>query len=335
MITKPYTQILSLVFLFVLLLISMLLALSIGEVQMPLSKVFTLVFFPDSSKESLIIHDTRMPRIIAAVVVGGALALSGALYQGVIGNVLVSPGILGVLSGASFGAALAMVLGLSTLGIELFCFSFGLLAMGISLLLSFIFDQNRSILMLILGGIITSSFFGAGVSIIKILADPYNTLPNIVYWLMGSLASLHTLPLIFASLVFILSLILVILGSKVIDILNLDYESASVLGVCVKKMRLLFILGATLLASSSVALAGLIGWIGLVIPHMSRFIIGANHRFSLPFCTLFGSLFLLFCDTLARTLSNTEIPIGIMTSLFGIPLFALILFYNRKKALDA
>lgn len=177
-----------LVFTAVLLLALCLVAMHLGAVKFSVAKGFELLFSPDNSNESFVLHHTRIPRIIAALIIGGALSLSGALYQGVIGNPLVSPGILGVLSGASFGAVLAMVLGFNLLGIELFCFIFGLVAMGFALFLSFAFDKNKTILMLILGGIICSSFFGAGVSALKILADPYNTLPNIVFWLMGSLA---------------------------------------------------------------------------------------------------------------------------------------------------
>lgn len=148
--------------------------------------------------------------------------------------------------------------------------------MGFALFLSFAFDKNKTILMLILGGIICSSFFGAGVSALKILADPYNTLPNIVFWLMGSLAYIQKLPLLFVAVVFVAIFVLSVLLSRQIDILNLDEESAKSLGISVKKMRILFIIFATLLASSSVALAGMIGWIGLVMPHISRFLLGAN-----------------------------------------------------------
>lgn len=306
-------------------------ALSIGEVHISISQMFALIISPDSSTESFILNDTRLPRVIAAIVIGGALALSGALYQGIIGNPLVSPSILGVLSGASFGAAFAMLLGMSILGMEIMCFIFGIIAMCLSVALSFLFDRTLSILMLILGGIIVSSLFGAGVSVLKILADPYNTLPNIVFWLMGSLASIQTYPLLVASGIFVVGIVISLLLSRQIDILNLPSESAATLGVNVRKSRIIFILIATLLASSSVALGGLIGWIGLVIPHIARFIMGANHRFMLPFCAIFGALFLLICDTLARSLASVEIPIGIVTSIFGIPVFVVILYINKRR----
>lgn len=323
-----------LVFVAFLLVVLCFIALHLGAVNLSITQGFKLLFLPDDSTQSFILHHTRIPRIIAAVVIGGALSLSGALYQGVIGNPLVSPGILGVLSGASFGAALAMVFGLNLLGVEIFCFVFGLVAMLFALFLSFAFDRNKTILMLILGGIICSSFFGAGVSAIKILADPYNTLPNIVFFLMGSLSFVKELPLLLVSVIFIVIFVSSVLLSRQIDILNLDEESAASLGVNVKKMRILFIIFATLLASSSVALAGMIGWIGLVMPHIARFLLGANHRFMLVGSVLLGGVFLLFCDTLARTSMASEIPIGIITSVFGVIIFSAVLLISRKKHYD-
>lgn len=310
-------------------------AIGVGTLSISYHKIVAMIFgFAHDilDLENFIVFEVRIPRIIASIVVGGSLALSGALYQGIIGNPLVSPSILGVLNGASFGAALGMLLGLNVLGIEMLCFVFGIFAMCIAMLLSQIFDGRRSILMLILGGMISSSFFGAGVSVLKLLADPYNTLPNIVFWLMGSLSGISGFgfPLIFASLIFIISLLLSLLFARYVDILNLDDESAQALGVNVKLMRLVFVILATFLASCSVTLGGIIGWVGLVIPHIARFMMGANHRFMLPFCALFGALFLLFCDTLARGLLSTEIPLGILTSIFGIPVFVMILYINKR-----
>lgn len=303
--------------------------ISIGEIDIAFSDCIRLIFSPDTSYESQLINSIRLPRIIAALAVGASLALSGCLYQGIIGNPLVSPSILGVLNGASFGAALGMILGYDMLGVEILSFTFGLVAMCVALFLSFIFDRNRGILMLILGGIITSSFFGAGVSFLKIVADPYSTLPNITYWLLGSLAFVGESPLFVLCVVAICSVILCTILANYIDVLNLDRDSALTLGVNVVSMRLVFIIIATLLASCSVAVGGLIGWIGLVIPHISRLIIGANHRFSILFAFFFGALFLLICDTLARSVANTEIPLGIITAVLGIPIFVAVLFLNK------
>ena len=305
-------------------------ALGIGEIAITFSDCIKFIFAPDSSAESNLINTIRLPRIIAALAVGAALALSGSLYQGIIGNPLVSPSILGVLNGASFGAALGMILGYDMLGVEILSFAFGICAMCVALFLSFIFDRNRGILMLILGGIIASSFFGAGVSFLTIVADPYKTLPDITYWLLGSLTFVSEFPLIVLCVVAVCSVIICVILANYIDILNLDKDSAQTLGVNVVFMRLIFIIIATLLASCSVAVGGLIGWIGLIILHIARFVIGANHRFSLIFAFLFGALFLLVCDTLARSVAMTEIPLGIITATLGIPIFVVILFFNKS-----
>ncbi|WP_343353198.1 iron ABC transporter permease [Helicobacter mastomyrinus] len=289
----------------------------------------------DMSEENTLSHfvifEIRIPRVLAAIVVGGSLALSGGLYQGIVGNPLVSPTILGVLNGASFGAGLGILLGLNIFGIEALCFVFGIVAMLLALALSWVFDNGRSILMLILGGMIVSAFFGAGMYILKILADPYNTLPSIVFWLMGSLSNAKAdFPLYIACAVFALSMAFSVILSRSIDILNLDEQSAQSLGVNVRFMRIMCICIATLLASCSVALAGVIGWVGLVIPHIARFIMGANHRFMLPFCALFGALFLLICDTFARSALATEIPLGIITAMVGIPIFVITIYINKR-----
>lgn len=312
------------------LFVAIFVALGIGEIHIDFRRCIRLIFAPDSSAESTLINTIRLPRIIAAIAVGAALALSGSLYQGIIGNPLVSPSILGVLNGASFGAALGMILGYNMLGVEILSFVFGIGAMCVALFLSFIFDRNRGILMLILGGIIASSFFGAGVSFLKIVADPYKTLPDITYWLLGSLAFVSEFPLIVLCVVAVCSVIVCVILANYIDILNLDKDSAQTLGVNVVFMRLIFIVIATLLASCSVAVGGLIGWIGLIIPHIARFVIGANHRFSLILAFLFGALFLLVCDTLARSVAMTEIPLGIITATLGIPIFVMILLFNKS-----
>lgn len=320
---------------FALLVCAFIIALGLGRFDIAYSDMFALVreYFESSSKsiDSIIFVEERLKRIIAALCVGGALALSGGLYQGIIGNPLVSPSILGVLNGASFGAALGMVLGLSILGIEGLCFIFGIIAMGVSIALAYAFDKRMSILMLILGGMLSAALFGALVSCLKLLADPYNTLPNIVFWLMGSLAFTQDAPLVLLCVIFVLSAIVSVLLSSYIDVLNLDEESAQSLGIHIKYMRLFFVLVATLLASASVAVGGLIGWVGLVVPHIARFVMGANHRFMLPFCVMFGAFFLLVCDSIARSSFNMEIPLGIVSAVIGIPIFAALLIKRAKS----
>lgn len=320
----------------ILLLCTFVICLGLGRFDIAYSDMIRLVseYFTQEhpSQESIIFIQERLKRIVAAMCVGGALALSGGLYQGIIGNPLVSPSILGVLNGASFGAALGMVLGFGILGIEAMCFVFGIVAMCVSLSLAYAFDRALSILMLILGGMISSALFGALMSSIKLLADPYKNLPDIVFWLMGSLANVQEIPLTLLCAVFIISCVISVLLASHIDVLNLDNESAQSLGINIKYARVFFIILATLLASASVAVGGLIGWIGLVVPHIARFVIGASHNFMLPFCVLFGAFFLLVCDTVARSAFNVEIPIGIISSIVGIPIFAWLLIGRSKYA---
>ncbi len=277
-----------------------------------------------------LINEVRFPRILGAIAVGGALALSGCLYQGIFTNPLVSPGILGVMQGASFGAALGMIWRLSYIGIEALCFVFAIISMTVAVGLAWLFSRNRGILMLILGGIVSSSLFGGLVSIMKYIADPEEILPNIVFWLMGSLTHIQKGGLYIALVVFVIGIIVSFAYSKQIDILCLGEDEANSIGVNVKKTRLLFIIIATLLAASSVSIAGVIGWIGLVIPHIGRFVIGANHRYLVPFCAIFGALLLLFIDTINRIFFSVEIPIGILTSVVGVPIFIIILFTYKN-----
>lgn len=273
----------------------------------------------------IILYEIRLPRIIAAVLVGASLSVAGAVFQGIFVNPLVSPSILGVLSGASFGAALAMLLGKSFLNVQIFAFLFGFLAVFLALIISKIYGKNNNILMLILGGIISSSLFGALLSLIKFIADPYDTLPSIVYWLMGSLsmANLNVVSVVLP-IMLVCILVLVSLG-KYINVMSLGEDEALSLGVDIKKVRLMIILLATILSSLSVLLAGIIGWIGLVVPHIARFIIGANHIFLLPFCAILGGIFLLATDSVSRSIMQTEIPLGILTSIFGILVFVFVL----------
>lgn len=296
----------------------------IGHYEISFKKIFSL--FNSSNDEAFIIlYEIRLPRIIAAVFVGASLSVAGAVFQGIFTNPLVSPSILGVLSGASFGAALAMLLGKSFLSVQIFAFLFGFVAVFLALIISKTYGKDNNILMLILGGIISSSLFGALLSFIKFIADPYDTLPSIVYWLMGSLSmSSLNVVMVVVPVMFVCIVVLVLLG-KYLNVLSLGEDEATSLGVDVKKVRFVIIMLATLLSSLSVLLAGIIGWVGLVIPHIARFIIGANHIFLLPFCAILGGIFLLLTDSISRSLLQTEIPLGILTSIVGIVVFVFVL----------
>ncbi|MBL3520232.1 iron ABC transporter permease [Arcobacter lanthieri] len=277
-----------------------------------------------------IIFDIRLPRIIAAAMIGASLAISGASFQAMFVNPLVSPGILGVLSGASFGAALGMVLGWSWFFINISTFIFGFLAVIFALFISYIYSSAKNMIILVLGGIISNSLFSALLSILKYSADPYDTLPAITYWLMGSL-SFSTSSIVWnLTIPLILGVFILIFLSKYLNALSLGDEEAKALGVDTKKIKIVVILVATFISALSVILAGIIGWIGLIIPHIVRFLFGADNKIVLPLSAIVGAIFLLIVDNASRIIFSFEIPIGIVTSIIGIPIFILVL-KNAKK----
>lgn len=327
---------------FVLLVVLMLMAFWIGHYQISLLEYKNILLnifnFDLSSSEVkqakeayIILAEIRLPRIIAAILIGASLSVSGAVFQGMFVNPLVSPGILGVLSGAGFGASLGMLFGLSLFMIQGIAFIFGFIAVFLALAISRFYGQGNSILMLVLGGVISSSLFGALLSLVKYVADPYNTLPSIVYWLMGSLSATSLNSVLIALPIMLICIGILIFFSKYLDVLSLGKDEAETLGVNVFKMRIFIIVIATILSALSVMLAGVIGWVGLVIPHISRFLVGANHTILLPFCAILGGTFLLIVDTISRGVLNAEIPLGILTSLVGIPVFIIVLKFTFSR----
>lgn len=272
-----------------------------------------------------IILQIRLPRILLAILIGAALATSGAAFQAMFVNPLVSPGILGVLAGASFGAALGMLISEQWYIVQILAFIFGFVAVGVAVLIGSMVTNSRSTIMLVLGGVISGSLFTALLSIIKYVADPYSTLPAIVYWLMGSLTMADLNGVLYVSIPMILSIIGMILLSKYFDLLSLGDEEAKALGVNVPLIRFMAIILATLASSLSVVMAGIIGWVGLIIPHIIRMAVGPSHRLLVPLSTITGAIFLLLADSVSRLAMSVEIPIGILTSLIGIPVFIIVL----------
>lgn len=273
-----------------------------------------------------VVMELRLPRIVGAVLVGAALSVSGAAYQVMFRNPMVSPTILGVSAGAAFGAAIAILLSLPVLVVHLTTFGGGLLAVAITYVVGVRFCRGgNTTLAIILSGIIVSTLFTSLLSMIKYVADPYDKLPVIVYWLMGSLASITRdnliLPLLLMAAAF---LPLYFLRWK-INLLSFGDEEAKSLGIPVERLRLTVIICATLMTAAAVSISGIIGLVGLVVPHLVRFLVGPDFRFLLPGSALMGGLFLLASDNLARTLWTMEIPLGILTSLFGVPFFLYLL----------
>jgi iron complex transport system permease protein len=267
----------------------------------------------------------RGPRVIAAVLVGAALAVAGAAFQGLFRNPLVSPDILGASSGAALGAVIGIYFSLGVIGIELLAFGGGLLAVAAVYGIGSALQSRDPILVLVLTGVVVGALLGAGVGLVKYLADPYNQLPAMTFWLLGSLAATGTADLapLFGP-VALGTLVLVALRWRM-NVMSLPDEEARALGLPTGPLRVAIVAAATLVTSASVATAGIIGWVGLVVPHIARTLVGPDFARLLPAAALLGGGFLLVIDTLARTMAAIEIPLGILTALVGTPFFIWLL----------
>lgn len=277
-----------------------------------------------------VVINIRLPRIVMACLVGCSLAAAGAAFQGVFHNPMASPDILGASSGSAFGAALAILLGASTRGITLSAFSFGLLTVGLVTLIAHRAPGTR-LVNLILAGIMLSSLFNAGTSYIKLVADPSNQLPQITYWLMGSLSGtkLGDVPLAFLPMAVGLAPLFLLRWQ--LNLLSLGEDEAKALGVNTDRVRLVLLLSATLVTAASVSFSGMIGWVGLVVPHLCRRLVGSDHRYLMPASFLCGAAFLLLVDDVSRNLLAVEIPIGILTALIGAPFFLCLITRKEGK----
>lgn len=277
-----------------------------------------------------IIFSIRMPRIILVLLVGAALSSAGAAYQGLFQNPLVSPDLLGASAGASLGACIGLLFGLNIVVTELLAFATGLLAVAIAVSMNRMVKYDK-LLGLVLGGILVSTLFQAGTSIVKLCADVNDKLPSITYWLMGSFSGANQSDLAIAVIPMLCGMVLLMIERWRLNVLSLGEDEARALGVNVKRSRAVVIVAATLLASVSVAVSGVIGWIGLVIPHLGRAIVGPDYRKLLPASMILGGTYLLIVDDFARCLLSMEIPIGVLTAVLGVPFFALVFKYNSKR----
>lgn len=313
------------------------LALGVGRYELGYGEIFGLLKAFLNGKD--IAHQDyavlmliRLPRVIFAILVGVALASSGAVYQGLFRNPLVSPDILGVSSGAAVGASIAIISDFNNLGVQLMAFGFGLSAVFLVVFISSAIAKGRiNLLIMVLTGVVISSLFGAMSSLMKFLADSEDKLPEITFWLMGSLArtgGYENLTVLF--IVVCVALIPLFLLRYKLNALCFGEEEARAMGLNVKIYNLIIIVCATLLTATCVAFCGIVGWVGLVVPHIVRFIVGANFLTLLPASMLVGGLFLLVVDTFARSLLASEIPLGVITSLLGAPLFIYLLYKSKK-----
>lgn len=276
-----------------------------------------------------VIVEIRLPRILAAGLIGAALASSGAAFQAIFRNPLVSPGILGVLGGAGLGAAVGILISGNWFIIQLLAFATGLAAVALGIGIANMFGA-ASMVTLVLGGIISSALFTALLSIVKYTADPYNQLPAIVYWLMGSLGAVDLHNVLWLAPPVLIGVTALALLGRALDALSMGDDEARALGVPVTAIRYGVIAAATLVSALSVSLAGMIGWVGLVVPHFARLVVGPANSHLVPVAAAMGAVFLLAADCLSRMVTQTEIPIGIITELLGIPAFILVLGRARR-----
>lgn len=276
-----------------------------------------------------VLFEVRLPRVMAAVLVGAAIAAAGAAYQSLFRNPLVSPDILGVSTGAGLGAVFGIFLSLPVAGIQLAAFVTGLATVGLVYAIASLVHGREPVLVLVLAGVVVGSLAGAAISLLKILADPYDQLPAIVFWLLGSLSAIRKGEVWTAVPLVLIGLVPLVLLRWRINVLSLGDEEAKALGIEAGRLRLIVIAAATLMTASVVAISGVIGWVGLVIPHIARMLVGPSFDRMLPTAMLLGASYLLLVDTMARTLARVEVPIGILTAIIGAPFFLWLLARGR------
>jgi iron complex transport system permease protein len=310
-------------------------ALAVGPFPLSPGDMIALLFDriageAPSSREATVLFAVRLPRVTAALVVGGALAAAGAAYQGMFRNPLVSPDILGVSSGAGLGAVLGIFLSLPVLAIQGMAFLGGLAAVGVVSLIAHAVRNRDTVLILVLAGVVVGALAGAATSLLKVLADPYDQLPAITFWLLGSLAAMKGSDIVTAiPLVAVAILPLALLRWR-INVLAMGDEEARALGVDAGRLRTAVIGCATLMTAAVVSISGVVGWVGLVIPHIARMLVGPNFATLLPASILLGAGYLLVVDTLARTIATVEVPLGILTAIIGAPVFIWLLARGRR-----
>jgi iron complex transport system permease protein len=272
----------------------------------------------------------RIPRVVASLLVGAVLAAAGTVYQGLFRNPLVSPDILGVSTGAGLGAAAGILLSLPVIAIQGLAFAGGLATVVLVYALATAVRGHEPTLVLVLAGVVLGSLAGACISLVKILADPYDQLPAITFWLLGSLASIKPQDVWSALPTVGLGLVPLVLVRWRMNLMALGDEEATALGIDPRRLRVVFIAAATLMTAGVVAISGVVGWVGLVMPHIARLVVGPNFDRLLPTAMLMGAGYLLMVDTLARTMGSTEVPLGILTAFLGAPVFLWLLATGRR-----
>ena len=278
-----------------------------------------------------IVLQVRGPRVLAALAVGAALAAAGASYQNLFRNPLVAPDILGVSAGCALGAVAGIFIGLPIAAIQGLAFAGGIAAVSLVLAIGSWVRGHDRVLTLVLTGVVVGSLFGAGIAFAKYVADPYNQLPAITFWLLGSFAGVLPRDMVLALPLVAIALVPLFALRWRVNLLSLPDDEARALGVDVARMRMVVIAAATLATSAGVAIAGVIGWVGLVVPHAARLVVGAEFSRVLPMSAVIGAAFLLLVDTLCRTVAHTELPPGVLTALVGTPVFIWLLAVTYRR----
>lgn len=307
--------------------------LSVPDIFGVLTAKLGLAGAPQNEKAVTVLAVIRAPRVIIAALAGAALAVSGAAYQGIFKNPMVSPDILGVSAGAGAGAALALLLGLSSMAVHAFSFAFGLAAVLVVMAIARTFGKSgNAIVVMILAGTVISSVFSAFTSLLKYVADPDDTLPQITYWLMGSFARSGNETNVWAmAAALVVGAGVLLLMRWRINVMAFGDDEARAMGVNVGRSRAFIIAAATLLTSITVCMCGTVGWVGLIIPHIMRLVTGPNYRSLIPLSMLSGACFMLVVDDIARIAIPGELPISVLTALIGAPLFLFLLARGRKE----
>ena len=308
-------------------------SLTLGRYRMGLGDLVAALGGADDAALNVFLT-IRFPRVACALLVGWSLSAAGCAYQGIFKNPMVSPDLLGASAGACFGAALAILLSGSGPAVEVAAFAFGILAVVCSYTLSAVIGRRmRGVLVLVLSGLVVGNVFQAGVSAVKFLADPNSQLPEITFWLMGGLASVHEGDLLWLAIACAVGTVGLLALRWRLNVMSLGDEEAASLGVDVRRTRVLVVLCATLLTAASVAVSGMVGWVGLIVPHLARFVVGSDNRYLMPASMLLGGSFLMFVDDICRSVYTTEIPLSILTALVGAPLFVYLICRGKQGRL--
>jgi len=308
------------------------LAFAVGRYPISVSEILSVLFGQQANPTvETVVLQVRGPRVLAALMVGAALAAAGTAYQGMFRNPLVSPDILGVSTGAALGAVLAIFWSLNVVLIQLSAFLGGLAAVGLVYFVGARLRGHDPLLALVLTGVVIGTLLGSAIALLKYLADPYNQLPAITYWLLGSLAAITPKDVFYSIPLMLVGLAPMLLLRWRMNLLALPDDEARALGVDTRKLRTLVVAAATLMTAAAVAVSGIIGWVGLLIPHAARLLVGPDFGRLLPLAMLLGAAFLLAVDTLCRTMATIEVPPGVLTALIGTPFFLWLFALARRS----